>query len=359
MSSTTAERWAQTRSFHHSLYPAVRIATERAERGLSISVCLPARECADTVGEIVRTLAALREQGTIDEVVVVDAASADGTAAIAARAGAVVWQEAELMPSYGPVLGKGDAMWRALSVLGGELVCFLDADTEAFTTHFATGLLGPLVCDSGVSFVKGFYRRPLTYGAGADANGTDLAADDANGTGSAANHVNRGSTATRGEETGAADAQGGRVNHLMARPALELFYPQLAGVRQPLAGEVAARRTLLERIPFTTGYGVEIGMLIDVWREVGLAGMAQVDLDEHRNRHQPLSALTPMALAVLATIATRLEREGRLTMPERAGSADGEGAEKRSPAERLARAFVDPPPPAPVERPALVSVGVT
>lgn len=274
MSATAAERWAGARSFHHSLYPAQRIAVERVQ---SVSVCLPARECAGTVGEIVGALVALREAGALDEVVVVDAASADGTAAVAEHAGATVWQEAELLPAYGPVLGKGDAMWRALSVLEGELVCFLDADTEDFSAHFATGLLGPLVCERGVSFVKGFYRRPL------------------------------------GEEIGAPDGDGGgRVNHLTARPALALFYPELAGVRQPLAGEVAARRELLEGLAFATGYGVEIAMLIDVWRKLGLDGMAQVDLDEHRNRHQPLSALAPMALTVLATIARRLSREGRL-----------------------------------------------
>ena len=153
------------RSFHHSSYPATRIATERAERRLDVSVCLPARECATTVGEIVRVLLNLREVGVIDEVVVVDAASTDGTATMAKRAGAVVWQEAELMPSYGLVLGKGDAMWRALSVLEGDLVCFLDADTEDFSAHFVTGLLGPLVCEPGVSFVKGFYRRPFPVAA--------------------------------------------------------------------------------------------------------------------------------------------------------------------------------------------------
>jgi glucosyl-3-phosphoglycerate synthase len=273
MSSSTAERWAKARSFHHSRYPAERIA---AERGQSVSVCLPARECAQTVGKIVAELLELREAGAIDEVVVVDAASADGTAASAERAGAVVWQEAELMPAHGPVLGKGDAMWRALSALDSELVCFLDADTEGFSAHFATGLLGPLVCEPGVSFVKAFYRRPLVHDGVRDGEG------------------------------------GGRVNHLMGRPALALFYPELAGVRQPLAGEVAARRELLEGLPFATGYGVEIAMLIDVWRKVGLEGIAQVDLDEHRNPHQPLSALTPMALTVLSTIARRLEQEGRL-----------------------------------------------
>jgi glucosyl-3-phosphoglycerate synthase len=265
------------RSFHHSSYSAARIADERAEQALGVSVCLPARDCAGTVGGIVATLGELRTAGAIDEIVVIDAASEDGTATVAERAGAVVRQESELMAGYGPVLGKGDAMWRALSVLEGEVVCFLDADTEGFSGHFLTGLLGPLVCEPGVFFVKAFYRRPLAEGAGPP----------------------------QGEG-------GGRVNHLLARPALELFYPALAGVRQPLAGEVAVRRELLERLPFATGYGVEMAMLIDVWREVGLEGIAQVDLDEHRNRHQPLSALEPMALTVLATIAGRLQAEGRL-----------------------------------------------
>jgi glucosyl-3-phosphoglycerate synthase len=233
--------------------------------------------------------------------VVVDGDSADGTAAAAEDAGAVVWQEGELMPSYGPVLGKGDAMWRALSVLGGELICFLDADTERFSAHFATGLLGPLVCEQGFSFVKAFYRRPFVQGGARDGEG------------------------------------GGRVNHLTARPALALFYPQLAEVRQPLAGEVAARRDLLHRLPFATGYGVEIAMLIDAWREVGLTGLAQVDLDEHHNRHQALAALGPMALTVLATLARRLEREGRLTAASAAangGQGDGVRAGDHAPLER-------------------------
>lgn len=273
MSPPTAERWAQARTYHHSQYPPERIAAARQGQ---ISVCLPARECAATVGEIVERLLELRAKGAIDELVVVDAASPDGTAEVARRAGATVHQEAELLPQFGAVLGKGDAMWRALSVLQGESVCFLDADTEGFAAHFCTGLLGPLVCEPGVQFVKGFYRRPF------EQDGISL------------------------------PEGGGRVNHLTARPALALFYPQLAGVRQPLAGEVAAQRELLERLPFATGYGVEIGMLIDVWRELGGEGVAQVDLEVHRNRHQSLRELTPMAHTVLATIARRLEREGRL-----------------------------------------------
>jgi len=286
------------RLFHHSIYSPRRIARARARRGLSVSVCLPARECARTVGQIVSRLAPLQAAGALDEIVVVDAASRDGTASVATRAGARVYQQAELMPAYGPVLGKGDAMWRALSVLSGEFFCYLAAATESFSAHFLTGLLGPLLCEPGVSFVKGYYRRPLTAG------GLSLA------------------------------DEGGRVNHLVARPALALFYPPLAGVRQPLAGEVAARRSLLERLPFTTGYGVEIGMLIDAWREVGLEGIAQVDLEEHRNRNQPLAALTSMALAVLATIAARLEREGRLIGPASRPVGTGEAQLGSAPVER-------------------------
>jgi glucosyl-3-phosphoglycerate synthase len=303
MSASAVEAWAKARTFHHSPYSAQRIASERTH---SVSVCLPARECAQTVGEIVAALVALREAGAIDEVAVVDAASTDGTAAVAGRAGATVWQEAELMPAFGPVLGKGDAMWRALSVLDGELVCFLDADTEGFSAHFATGLLGPLVCEpeaSQVSFVKGFYRRPI----GPEGEG------------------------------------GGRVNHLTARPALALFYPELAGVRQPLAGEVAARRELLEALPFATGYGVEIAMLIDVWREVGLEGIAQVDLEEHRNHHQPLAALAPMAQTVLATVAVRLQREGRL-LPTGGGELPGQDGEPSGEGAQLSGAPVERPP---------------
>jgi glucosyl-3-phosphoglycerate synthase len=267
---------ANVRTLHHCAYTAQGIAAAREQSGLSVSVCLPARECAATVGQIVDALAALREAGALDRIVVVDAASPDGTAELAAQAGAEVWQQRDLLPAFGEVLGKGDAMWRALSVLDSDVVCFLDADSADFSAHFATGLLGPLVCESEVSFVKAFYRRPF--------------AGDAQG-----------------------DEQGGRVNHLLARPALALFYPQLSQILQPLAGEVAARRELLQRLPFATGYGVEIAMLIDVWHAVGPQGIAQVDLEEHHNHHQPLSALSPMALTVLATIARRLEQEGRLS----------------------------------------------
>jgi glucosyl-3-phosphoglycerate synthase len=172
-------------------------------------------------------------------------------------------------------MGKGDAMWRALDVLSGEFVCFVDGDTVDFGGHFARGLAGAVACEAGVEFVKGFFRRPFRAG--------DIVLPD----------------------------DGGRVTELTARPLLRAFWPQLTGIRQPLAGEIAARRELFERLPFVTGYGIETAMLIDAFRAVGIEGLAQVDLEERQNTHQSLPALAPMADAVLAAALSRLAREGR------------------------------------------------
>jgi glucosyl-3-phosphoglycerate synthase len=261
------------RSFHHSQFAADRLRAERVE---SISVCVPAREEAATIAGVVGPLLALREAGVVDQVVVVDADSLDGTAAIAASLGAEVFSEARLTPQLGPVVGKGDAMWRALRVLTGDIVCFVDADTEQFAERFACGVLGPLVCEPRVQFVKGFFRRPFKFG---------------------------GSIAPTG---------GGRVTELTARPLLAAFYPELASFSQPLAGEMAARRPLLERLAFCTGYAVETGLLLDVYADVGLDAMAQVDLDVRQNDHQSIAELARMSTAVLAAVTTRLRREGRL-----------------------------------------------
>jgi glucosyl-3-phosphoglycerate synthase len=276
------------RSFHHAEFPPDRLRDEREE---TISVCVPAREEAATIARVVGPLVALRDAGAIDQVVVLDDDSLDATGAIAARLGADVVRPAGLLAQFGPVLGKGDAMWRALSVLHGDLVCFVDADSEDFGAHFACGLLGPLVCEPGVQLVKGFYRRPFKNGG-----------DDVQPTG------------------------GGRVTELTARPLLAAFHPALAGVRQPLAGEFAARRELLERMPFCTGYAVEMGLLLDIHEAVGAEAIAQVDLESRQNRHQRLEDLTPMAAAVLGAVTSRLRREGRL-----ADAANGDAQLERPP----------------------------
>ncbi len=268
----TAREWLRHNSFHHAEFPALRIAMRKEE---TISVCLPARNEERTIGPIVASLMPLVEMGAIDQVVVVDE-STDGTAEIAERLGAEVHNQSELMAEYGPVRGKGDAMWRALSVVTGDIVCFLDADSENFSEHFACGLIGPLIERPEINFVKGFYRRPFRQA---------------------------GLTLPEG---------GGRVTELTARPLLNLFYPDLAGVRQPLAGEVAVRRTTIEQMPMLTGYGVDIALLIDAYRNGGLSSIAQVDLDTRQNDHQTLGDLGPMAFAVLRAVASRLEMDGRL-----------------------------------------------
>jgi glucosyl-3-phosphoglycerate synthase len=235
----------------------------------AVSVVLPARECADTVGPIVESIEA-------GQVLVVDAASADGTAEVAERAGAEVVQEAELLPEFGRVLGKGDAMWRALSAVRHDVVVYVDADTREFDSHFVTGLAGPLLTDPGIRFVKGSYTRPFVAGGAVVEDG------------------------------------GGRVTELMARPLLRAFYPELAALVQPLAGEFAGRRELFESIAWATGYAAEIAMDIDVWKRVGIEAIAQVDIGERRQPHQPLKSLSGMASTILAAVCERLVEEGRM-----------------------------------------------
>src|SRR5436305_7271207 len=267
--SVRAQSWQLRNSYSHIQFPAARLLSEKREQ---VSVCLRARDEAQTIGHSLGELIPLAELGILDQVVVVDASS-DGTAEVARSLGAEVHDQGALMPELGPVLGKGDAMWRALGVLRGEIICFLDADSDQFGAHFACGLLGPLLCERSLSFVKGFYRRPFRVG---------------------------GQTLSDG---------GGRVTELTARPLLRMFYEDLAAVRQPLAGELAARRELLERLPFVTGYGVDIALLLDAYRVAGLDAIAQVDLDVRQNAHKRLRDLAPMAYAVLHAVASRLERD--------------------------------------------------
>ncbi|MGB2710187.1 MAG: glucosyl-3-phosphoglycerate synthase [Conexibacter sp.] len=264
----TTTAWLAQRGYRAENFPLeLLLARKRA----SVSVVLPAREVADTIEPILAQLLPLREAGLVDELLVVDAASQDGTAALAERLGATVVQESEVLPEFGPARGKGDALWRAVAIAAGEVVAFVDADTEGFDAGFVRGLLGPLLTDEAVAFVKGAYRRPFRAG---------------------------GQTLPDG---------GGRVTELVARPLLNLHLPELAGFVQPLAGEMAARRTLLEALPFAVGYGVEIGMLIDALRHVGLDALAQVDLGSRQNRHQSLRALSAMAYAVLVAAQRRID----------------------------------------------------
>ena len=237
----------------------------------TVSVVLPTREVDRTIASVLDALAPLRGAGLVDEIVVVDAASRDGTAGIAAERGAAVLQESEILPGFGAARGKGDAMWRGLAATSGEIVVYMDTDTRDFDAGFLLGMLGPLIERPELQLVKGTFRRPFETGGVAVPDG------------------------------------GGRVTELAARPLLNLFRPELGCFGQPLAGETAGRRSLLEELPYPVGYGVEIGMLIDVAARAGIEAIAEVDLGTRRNRHQSLRELSAMALAVLGTALSRVQ----------------------------------------------------
>jgi glucosyl-3-phosphoglycerate synthase len=311
------ETWFRTNSYEHAQFADLEtLARHKRERAIELSVVLPAREVAATIGPILDAIRALDERAPlIDQLVVVDASSADGTAELAAAHGAEVFDESELIPGLGPVLGKGDAMWRALSVARGDVVMYLDSDTSDFEQCFIYGLLGPLVESPELSFVKAAYNRPLAGGLGQEG------------------------------------ASSGRVTELTARPLLNLFYPELAGFSQPLAGELAGRRELLCSIPYFTGYAVETGMLIDILDAAGLERMAQVDLGTRTNRSQDLFALSRMSFEVLRAVVQRLRDDGRLRAAEQAAAEDYLQAIRTEESLRLDRTSVPV-----VERPPLAEV---
>lgn len=263
--------WLDRRTYDAADYPIERLAAAKRD---TVSVILPAKECATTLPPILRHLLELRDAGVVDELLVVDAGSSDGTARAAQRLGVAVAQEDELLPAFGPAQGKGDAMWRGLSATDGDVVVFLDADSEEVGDAFVRGVLGPLLCHPELALVKGAFARPFRPNDG-------------------------GAPIPDG---------GGRVTELMARPLINLHAPRLAGFVQPLAGEIAARRTLLEQLPFPAGYGIEIAMLMDALDLVGLDALAQVRLPPRQNRHQSLTALGAMSYAVLVAVERRLGR---------------------------------------------------
>jgi len=253
------------RTFNHREFAVDHLV--EAKGSSRISLCIPARNEAPTIGPIVAAVRRhlMRKQPLVDEIIVVDDGSTDGTPSRAAGAGATVVSAADVGPEVGPGSGKGNAMWKSLLVSSGDIVVWCDADVRNFRPCFITGLLGPLLVEDDILFCKGFYERPLD--------------------------------GVRG--------QGGRVTELVARPLISLFFPQLAMFSQPLAGEYAGRRDLLEQVPFVQGYGVDLGLLIDVVERVGLASVAQVDLGVRVHRNRSLEELGPQATAVLHTALSR------------------------------------------------------
>ena len=252
-------------SRHYRDFPLRELVAAKGDQ--LVSVCIPAHDEAATIGDVVTKVR--RFLGgrlcLVDEVLVVDDHSRDDTAKAAAHAGARVVDAAEVLADVaggGP--GKGEALWRSLYASIGDIVIWCDADITDFGTRFVSGLLGPLLTDPAVAFVKGYYERPRTGALG-----------------------------------------GGRTTELTARPALATLFPQLATIVQPLSGEFGGRRSLLERLPFVRGYGVDIGLLIDAAEAVGTGAIVQVDLGTRRHRHHDLDQLGPQALSVLQTVLDR------------------------------------------------------
>lgn len=268
--------WLKTHRFSHNDFELAALAAVVQQKQLSITVIIPGKEVASTIrGVITKTVLPFVEAKIVSRLVVIDAASKDGTGMVAATAHSCVEviQRVDIAPEFGNSRGKGDALWRALLATDGDVVAFLDGDTGDPSPNHLVGILGPLVCYDDIYMVRACFDRPF-----------------------------------KSESGDVRPHEGGRVTELLARPLLNVHWPDLAGFRQPLAGEFAARRNLLEKLSFPVGYGVEIGTLVDTYNLVGLYGLAEVDVGQRQNAHKPLRELTTMAKAILGTAESRLNR---------------------------------------------------
>ena len=275
------ERWFGESNFHHAEFADLRRLVQLKEKqGVTVSLVLPTLDEEETIGPIVRK--AMREMvgrvPLLDEILVIDSASTDRTREIAEAEGARVVQHPDVLARYGSFRGKGEALWKSLFATTGDIVVWADTDVRHWHHRMVYGTLGPLLHEPRLQYVKGYYQRPIV------------------------------------QEGVLKEGGGGRVTELVARPLINLFYPELSGLIQPLAGEYAGRRTLLESIPFFTGYAVEIGHLIDAAERVGIEGLGQVDLERRVHRNQELEGLSRMSFVILQAVMKRLEerRKARL-----------------------------------------------
>jgi len=278
---TRVERWFGESNFHHGEFADLRRLTQLKEKqGLTVSLVLPTLNEEETIGPIVRR--AIREMvgrvPLLDEVLVIDSASTDRTREIAEAEGARVVQHPDVLTRYGAFRGKGEALWKSLYETSGDIIVWADTDVRNWHQRLVYGTLGPLLHEPRLQYVKGYYQRPIV------------------------------------EDGVLREGGGGRVTELVARPLINLFYPELSGFIQPLAGEYAGRRAILEQIPFFTGYAVEIGHLIDIAERVGIEGLGQVDLERRVHRNQELEGLSRMSFVILQAVMKRLEerRKARL-----------------------------------------------
>ncbi|MBI4277648.1 MAG: glucosyl-3-phosphoglycerate synthase [Armatimonadetes bacterium] len=278
-SAAAVNKWFAENSFHAREFADLdRLVDLKRRAGVTVSLGLPTLNEEATIGSIIATLrdALMQRVPLLDEIVVIDSGSQDQTVEIARDLDVPVYQHAEILPQHGTFRGKGEALWKSLHVLRGDLVAWVDTDIRNMHPQFVYGLLGPLLTQPRLLYVKGYYRRPIQVGSAV-------------------------------YETG-----GGRVTELTARPLFNLFFPELSGLIQPLSGEYAGRREALEQVPFFTGYGVEVGLLIDLWQRFGLEAIAQTNLEVRIHRNQALSSLGLQAFAILQVVMQRLEDRGTL-----------------------------------------------
>jgi glucosyl-3-phosphoglycerate synthase len=281
------ERWFGESNFHHAEFRDLRrLVALKEKQGITVSLILPTLNEEATLGPIVRRARKLLMEAVplVDELLVIDSASVDRTCEIAAREGARVVQHADVLTRYGSYRGKGESLWKSLYETFGDIVVWCDTDVRNWHPRMAYGTLGPLLVEPRIQYVKGYYQRPIVEGGVLREGG------------------------------------GGRVTELVARPLINLFYPDLSGFIQPLAGEYAGRRSLLESIPFFTGYAVEIGHLIDIAERVGLEGLGQVDLERRIHRNQELEGLSRMSFVIIQAIMKRLEERRRARLFAEMGS---------------------------------------
>ncbi|HAW60535.1 MAG TPA: glucosyl-3-phosphoglycerate synthase [Actinobacteria bacterium] len=294
------EKWFKERTFHHRDYRNIAGLVElKREQNLTISLGFPTLNVEDTLYNIL--LVAKEELverfPLLDQIAIIDGHSTDETVNIARELEIEAYFDDEILPSMGSLSGKGEALWKSLDVLHGDIIAWVDSDIENFHPRFVYGLVGPLLTHKEIGYIKGFYQRPL-----------------------------KTKRAIR-------EAGGGRVTELVARPILNLFYPNLAGFIQPLSGEYAGRREILESVPFYTGYAVETALLVEIQRKYGLESMAQVDLERRMHRNQPTKALGRMSFAILQAVFQLLKEDGKIdlsSMPNKVfhmvGFKDGEYA---------------------------------
>jgi glycosyltransferase involved in cell wall biosynthesis len=272
--SILVDKWFAENTFHADEFSDLKQLMELKEKqGSTISLALPALNEEETVGKVITTIkkVLMDKVPLLDEIVLIDSDSSDNTRQIAEDLGIPVYIHQQLLPELGARHGKGEALWKSLLVTKGDIIAWIDTDVVNIHPRFVYGIIGPLLLNRTIQFVKGFYRRPLKVGKKMQAGG------------------------------------GGRVTELTARPLLNLFYPELSGVIQPLSGEYAGRRESLEKAVFFSGYGVETGLLIDIFEQHGLGAIAQVDLLERIHHNQELEALSKMSFAIIQTVLRKLE----------------------------------------------------